>query len=62
MVPGAVDAEALEIRKNHISMVKFENESDDDFQTVAGHIGLMIEKAQEKVDSNWAHWDEIKGV
>jgi hypothetical protein len=56
-----VDAEAIEIRKDHINMVKFQNESDNDFQTVVGHIALMIEKAQEKVASNWAHWDEIKG-
>lgn len=61
-MPGAVDAEAIEIRKSHITMVKFQSESDDDFQTVVGHIDLMSEKAQEKVASNWAHWDEIKGV
>ena len=57
-----MDAEAIEIRKSHINMVKFQSESDDDFQTVVGHIDLMSEKAQEKVASNWAHWDEIKGV
>lgn len=62
MVPGAVDAEAIEIRKNHVTMVMFQNESDDDFQAVAGHIGLMTEKAKDKVVSNWAHWNEIKGV
>lgn len=43
-------------------MVKFQNELDDDFQTVAGHIDLMIEKAQDKVVRNWAHWDGVKGV
>lgn len=29
---------------------------------VAGHLGLMTEKAKDKVVSNWAHWNEIKGV
>ena len=61
-MPGVVEAEAIEIRKSHVSMVKFQSELDDDFQTVAGHIGLMIEKAQDKVVGNWAHWDEAKGV
>ena len=61
-MPGVTDAEAIEIRKNHVSMVKFPDESDNDFQIVAAHIDLMIEKAQDKVDSNWSHWEEIKGV
>lgn len=53
-MPGVTDAEAIEIRKIHVSMVKFPNESDNGFQTVAAQIDLMIEKAQDKVDSNWS--------
>lgn len=61
-MPGVTDAEAIEIRKNHVSVVKFPNESDNDFPTVAAQIDLMIEKAQDKVDSNWSYWEEIKGM
>ena len=43
-------------------MVKFQKRSEDDFQTVIGHLELMIEKAQEKITSNWSHWDEIKSA
>ncbi|MCJ1342919.1 hypothetical protein MMC31_001108 [Peltigera leucophlebia] len=62
VVPGVVNAEAIEVRKSHVSMVKFKDNLDDDFQTVAGHIDLMVEKAQDKVVSNWAQWDEVKAI
>lgn len=62
VVPGTLDAEAIEIRKSHIAMVKFQKCSEDDFQTVVGHLGLMTEKAREKITSNWLHWDEIKSA
>ena len=62
VVPGVVDAEAIEIRKGHTTMVKFRKQIDDDFQTVAGHIYLMSEKAQDKIASNWAEWDETRGA
>lgn len=62
MVPGVVDAEAIEIRKAHITMVQFGKRSDDFFQTVVGHLDLMSEKASEKVAGNWTHWDEIRGA
>lgn len=56
------DVEAVEIRKDHPSMVRFRNSSDDDFQTVVGHLSLMCEKAQERVAQNWEHWEEVKSV
>jgi hypothetical protein len=62
VVVGMRDAEAVEIRKDHTTLVKFGNSSDDDFQTVVGHLSLMCEKAAEKVAQNWEHWEEIKGV
>ena len=43
-------------------MVKFQNELDDDFQRVASHIDLIIQKAQDQVVGNWAHCDEVKSV
>ncbi|KAF2495908.1 hypothetical protein BU16DRAFT_459726, partial [Lophium mytilinum] len=62
VVPGMRDAESVEIRKNHITLVKFGNRADDDFQTVAGHISIMCESAQEKVAQNWEDWEGIKRV
>lgn len=42
--------------KSHASIVKFQNELDDDFETVAGgHTDLMIKKAQDKVVGNWTY-------
>ncbi|OXV11944.1 hypothetical protein Egran_00299 [Elaphomyces granulatus] len=62
VVPGMRDAESVEIRKDHINLVKFRHSSDDDFQTVAGHLSLMCEGAQTKVAQNWENWEEIKAV
>lgn len=62
VVPGMRDTESVEIRKDHTNLVKFRHGSDDDFQTVAGHLSLMCESAQEKVAQNWERWEEIKGV
>jgi hypothetical protein len=62
VVPGMRDAESVEIRKDHTSLVKFRSSSDDDFQTVIGHLSLMHEQAVEKVAQHWEHWEEIKGV
>jgi hypothetical protein len=62
VVPGMRDAESVEIRKDHTTLVKFRNSSDDDFQTVIGHLSLICERAGEKVAQNWEHWEEIKGV
>ncbi|KAH8722879.1 hypothetical protein GQ44DRAFT_774658 [Phaeosphaeriaceae sp. PMI808] len=42
------DTESVEIRKNHTTMVTFRNSSDDDFQTVIGHLSLMCAKTEEK--------------
>ena len=55
VVPGMRDAEAVEISKDHTTLVKFRNSSDDDYQTVIGHLGLMCEAAEEKIAKNWQH-------
>lgn len=62
VVPGMRDAESVEIRKDHTSLVKFRSSSDDDFQTVIGHLSLICERAAEKVAQNWEYWEAIKGV
>jgi hypothetical protein len=53
------DAESVEIRKDHTGLVKFRSSSDDDFQTVIGHLSLMNKAAAEKVAQAWDQW---KGV
>ena len=58
VVLGAVDAEAIAINDNHINMVKFPSETDEGFETVAGHLILMVEKACVKVSRNW----EMEGI
>ena len=58
VVSGAVDAEAIAITDNHINMVKFPSETDEGFETVAGHLILMVEKACAKVSRNW----EMEGI
>lgn len=52
VVPGMRDAESVEIMKDHTNLVKFQNSSDGDFQTIVGHLSLMCESAQEKVVQN----------
>jgi hypothetical protein len=62
VVPGMRDAESVEIRKDHTSLTKFRDSSDNDFQTVVGHLSLMCDSAGEKVAQSWEHWEEVKGV
>ncbi|OCL01786.1 hypothetical protein AOQ84DRAFT_206150 [Glonium stellatum] len=62
VVPGMRDAESVEIRKDHINLVKFRSSSDNDFQTVVDHLSLLCESAKDKVAQNWQHWEEIKAL
>jgi hypothetical protein len=62
VVPGAINAESIEIRKDHTHLVKFRNELDNDFQNVINHLKLMGNTAHERVTRNWRLWDETKGV
>ena len=54
VVPGAVNNDALEIRKDHHTMVKFDHHDDSDFQTVAAKLVSMAGSAEQKVSVNWA--------
>jgi hypothetical protein len=58
VVPSAVDAEAIAVNANHHDMVKFSSETDEGFETVAGHLMLMAERACSKVSRNW----EVEGI
>lgn len=54
MVLGAVDTETIEIRKNYVIMIMFQNKSNDNFQSVASHIDPITVKTKDKVINNWA--------
>jgi hypothetical protein len=62
VVSGMLDAESVEIRKDHKNLVKFRDDSDDDFRTVVGHLSLMCDGSEKEVARNWERWEEIKGI
>lgn len=53
VVPGAVDAESIAIYADHINMVKFASKEDSGYKTIAGHIRLMAQVANDKVSEQW---------
>jgi hypothetical protein len=53
VVPGQVNAEPIAIIDNHLNMVKFSSNKKNEFQRVAGHLKLMVDKAPIKVQENW---------
>jgi hypothetical protein len=54
VVPGATNAPPLRINKNHVDMVKFESEQDEDYIEVARTLFLMSLEAKKKISENWA--------
>jgi hypothetical protein len=51
-VPGARNAEAVGLNKNHINMIKFDSVEDDDFSTVALLLqGIGSECLETKLES-----------
>jgi hypothetical protein len=53
VLPGQLDAEPIAIMEDHINMVKFSSQNNNEFRRVAGHLMLMAEKAPAKVRENW---------
>ncbi len=62
MVPGTVNAEAIAINKDHVGMAKFDSLQDDDFQSIRGHIRLMIGNAPKKIDARWQRHKKHEGM
>ena len=54
VVPGAVDAEVIAIHADHINMVKFASRESSGYQTVSGHLQIMVESFNEVITSRWA--------
>lgn len=53
VVPGVLDAESIAIMANHLEMTKYRSEIDIGYKTVSGHLQLMIQEANKKVQLNW---------
>lgn len=53
VVPGAVDAETVDIGKDHITMVKYYSAQEHAFQKVSDYISLMVEGASKRILENW---------
>jgi hypothetical protein len=60
-VPGAVNAEAIPVNKDHIGMSKFESPEDEDFQTICGHLQIMVREAPNKMAERWSR-EKVQGV
>ena len=41
-----------------MNLVKFPDDSDHDFQMVAGRLDLMCKEAEKKVAQNWEDWEK----
>jgi hypothetical protein len=62
VVPGTVNAEAIAINKDHIGMAKFDSPQDDDFQTICGHIRLMVGNAPKRIAERWQRNKKREGM
>ncbi|MCJ1394890.1 hypothetical protein MMC18_007770 [Xylographa bjoerkii] len=56
-VPPSIDVEAIDTRRNHISMVKFGSASEALYKTIIKHLSLMLEHAPSAIEQNWAKWE-----
>lgn len=53
VVPGVLDAESIAIMANHLEMTKYRSESDTGYKKVSGHLQLIIQEANTKIQQNW---------
>lgn len=59
-IPGALDASNIRIQKNHVNMVKYAAEDDEDFQKICRQLKVMLKEALVKVEDNWRNSDIVK--
>ena len=52
-MPGAVDAEPIAIHANHVEMVRFASRDDHGYQTVSGHLQVMVRSAKDVITLRW---------
>jgi hypothetical protein len=60
VVPGAINAEPIAIMANHHEMVKYLGDDVEAFRKVSGHIQVMVEEANDKVQKNWDTEERLK--
>lgn len=53
VIPGLQNAEQIALNRDHISMVKFETETDDAYMKVVRHVTKMVKDAPRAVDAAW---------
>lgn len=61
-VPGTINAENVELRKDYRNMIRFSSTHDNDFITVAAHICIMAKKAAAKIEKNWLEIGHDRGM
>jgi hypothetical protein len=53
VVPGAVNAEAIALYKDHVGMAKFSHAGDSDFKTISSHLSILTQDAPQKIAERW---------
>lgn len=53
VVPGAADTEQIMIHADHKMMVKFVSKEDNGYETVSGHLEIMVDSAAGVIASRW---------
>jgi hypothetical protein len=61
VVPGARNAPAIGIQKDHTQMVKFPSKGDRGYEDVSGHVKLMVAEAIKKVEASRVGRDALEG-
>ena len=59
VVPGAANTETMAIHADHMNMVKFATKEDRGYETVSGHLRLMVRKAIDIVAQRWVQDDRV---
>lgn len=53
VVPGTTDAEQIMIHADHKTMVKFDSDEDNGYETISGHLQIMAESADKVISLRW---------
>ena len=53
VVSGATNTEPIAIHANHIEMVKFASIKNNGYETVSGHLQIMVQNAQDVITLRW---------
>ena len=59
VVPGAANAEPIAIHANHIQIVKFASKEDSGYETVSGHLQIMVQSAKDAITLRWEMEDRV---